>query len=191
MTSMRVALTGSSSTGKTTLAVRLHANSEFRGRIPTYCSTDARELLKSMGHGSIDEMQPEELRDFREHYYLRKLEIEAPQDNFLTDRSFVDVAAYWIELDAVELSPAQRQPFVERCLRAAAAYDLHVYCPFGLIPFEPSMRRSRSQVLHRRVDRRIRGLLEVCRFKMICLAMLDFDERVAAVSRAIAQLEKR
>jgi len=183
---MKVALTGSSSTGKTTLALCLHTDATFLLRIPHYITTDAGALLRSLGHSRIDSMQAHELRRFRECYFAKKTELEFGRDNYLTDRSFVDVAAYWIELDAANLSAAERRPLVEQCRRAATIYDLHVYCPFGQIPFARNNCRLESVAFHERIDRRIRVLLRDWGCRVVPLDVVDLADRVNAVKRAVS-----
>jgi predicted ATPase len=182
---MKIALTGSSSTGKTTLANCLRTHPEFRRRLPDFVTTDARRILDSLGHANIDNMDPQSLRQFQQLYLARKLELETGKDNYLTDRSFVDVAAYWIERDARDLPPSEYDGLVETCRSAADRYDLHVFLPFGVIPFKSDGYRSHDMEAHGRIGDRISKLLDTWGVRVLRLDMVALDERAAAVLTAL------
>jgi nicotinamide riboside kinase len=178
---MRVALTGSSSTGKTTLSNSLMEEPEFLKHVDTFLTTDARSLLKAMGHKSMDNMRRDELRQFQRTYLARKQEIEAGLSRYLTDRSFVDVAAYWLRRDAPGLDPEEVEPVVSACRAGAGKYDLHIYCPFGLFPFKPDGYRSDNIEYHREIGEQIASLLSDWGLKFITLDTPDHQERIARV----------
>src|SRR4051812_17933176 len=102
---MRIAFTGTSSTGKTTLARELMRVPEFANVVGTFLTEDARALLRELAHKSMDTMSRDELRRFQEEYFQRKAKKEQGAGSFLVDRSFVDVAAYWLVRDTVDLPP--------------------------------------------------------------------------------------
>lgn len=182
---MRIAFTGSSSTGKTTLGDRLQADPRFVQLVPKHIATDARYLLRKLGHKNMDKMSNGDLRQFQEAYLSRKLELESSQDGYFADRSFVDIAAYWLERDSVDVSPEERQSLVERCRVEATRYDLHIYFPFGLVPFTSDGYRSEDVEMHRCIDKRIRSLLDDWNLKYICLGTDSLEARVELVISAI------
>lgn len=93
---MKLALTGSSSTGKTTLIMSVLSHLLASNSNIIFCAPDARQLLKDLGHSSMDRMSRTEMREFQLLYYLNKTLIEEDRNNFITDRSFVDIAAHWL-----------------------------------------------------------------------------------------------
>jgi nicotinamide riboside kinase len=180
---MRVALTGSSSTGKTTLAKKLMRTPEFLAHVDQFLTTNARGLLDAMGCRSMDEMTPAQLQSFQRTYLDNKLSGEAGKDRFLTDRSFVDVAAYWLRRDAVDVAAEQKTALVDRGRQAAQVYDVHVYLPFGLIPFQSDGYRSEDRAHHQDIDSQILALLREWGLPFITLDTDVMEERVARVVR--------
>lgn len=178
---MRIAFTGTSSTGKTTIADRLMADARFTPRAPKFVTADARAMLRAQGHASMDAMSRQELLAFQYGYLRHKLVSEAGVDGYLTDRSFVDVAAYWLERDSFGVDEAESHQFVAQCEAAARRYDLHVYFPVGVIAFQDDGYRSRNLQFHARIDARITGLLADWGIDAMVLRSADIDERVEEV----------
>ena len=185
---MRIALTGASSTGKTTLAGSLMREPWFRQHVDDFLTTNARGLLERMGHKSMDRMRRDELRQFQRGYLLLKQQMEEGRNRYLTDRSFVDVAAYWLRRDATELAPELRAELVEVCRVAARRYDLHVYCPFGAVEFEPDGYRSDDVRSHGEIGEQIASLLSEWGIKFITLDTADHEERIARVLAEVRAL---
>lgn len=91
------------------------------------------------------------------------------------------MAAYWLERDAIGLPENEVTSFVERCRRAASRYDLHIYFPDGLIPFESDGYRSGVSDFHKRVAERIQRLLDEWGLEVVCLDMVDLATRADVV----------
>jgi nicotinamide riboside kinase len=174
---MKVAFTGTSSTGKTTLSNLLQEDPWIRCHLPFFITVNARSLLLSHGYQSMDLMFPDELRAFQTEYLSRKISLEDGHDNYFTDRSFVDVAAYWMERDVGGLPLSEVEPYMERCRREAARYDIHFYFPFGVIQFESDGFRSEDIDFHLRIDVRIQKLLQEWDLAVIKLETPDLIER--------------
>jgi hypothetical protein len=174
---MKIAFTGTSCTGKTTLSDLLREDPWIKAHLPHFITVDARRLLLSHGFQSMDRMFPNELRTFQAEYLSRKVCIEDNRDNYLTDRSFVDVAAYWIERDAGSLPLSEVEPYVTRCHREVQRYDIHFYFPFGAIKFESDGFRSEDAYFHLRIDLRIQKLLQDWKLKVVKLDAIDLIER--------------
>ena len=184
---MKLTLTGSSSTGKTTLALEL--SKRPNPSIPKFVSADARTLLDEMGHHRMDRMTREELQEFQLVYLERKLALEAQCPSFITERSTVDVAAYWLVRDAFDLPEAKRNSYVERCRIHSLSYDLHVYLPFGVIPFVFDGYRSEDISFHEAIDNQIKMLLEEWGIYYMTLDTIDLRSRVETVVAAIKRLK--
>lgn len=185
---MKVAFTGSSSTGKTTLARRLERRADFSVRFGQVVGEDARSLLRAMGHMSMDEMSRDELREFQRRYFDRKATKESLLQSFLVDRSFVDVAAYWLVRDSHDLPSPERDGLVASCEKLAKGYDLHVYFPMGVVPFQSDGYRSEDSTFHRRIDAKIAELLSLWKLRTIRLAGRTPEEREDELMLAVADL---
>ncbi|WP_434347629.1 ATP-binding protein [Myxococcus virescens] len=185
---MKIALTGASSTGKTTLADSLMKEPDFRRQVDDFLTTNARGLLARMGHKSMDRMRRDELLKFQREYLAQKQQMEVGQERYLTDRSFIDVAAYWLRRDAIELGPEQREEVVDACRVAARRYDLHVYCPFGVVGFKSDGYRSEDLRHHREIGEQIASFLSEWGIRFITLDTADHEERVARVLSEVRAL---
>lgn len=176
---MKITLTGSSSTGKTTLSKALMANAFFASTVRAFVTTDARRILTEMGHTSMDLMKKEETRIFQLKYFEKKANLESELADFLTDRSFVDVAAYWVVRDS---EPGEeRDNFVRECRKQSSHYDVHFYLPTGVIPFESDGYRSEDMSFHKKIDLTIKGILDDWRIPYVTLGVSDLDQRVQRV----------
>jgi nicotinamide riboside kinase len=184
---MRVAFTGSSSTGKSTLANALMKVGSFRQLVPYYLPSEGKEILSELGFTGLDSMTQEETAFYELAYFARKVGREAGVDAFLTDRSFVDVAAYWIERDAAGRGAYVESLLVDPCERLARGYDLHFLMPMGLIPFEEDGRRSSDGESHARIDARIRRLLDEWAITYVEITDVDLSGRVEIVLEALRQ----
>lgn len=179
---MRIALTGTSSTGKTTLAERLMLEPErdaWGGRL---ISANARGLLLELGYQSVDGMTLAQRSDFQFAYIARKLELEKSQAEYLTDRSYLDIAAYWLDYTG----GCDDDDLVVRCRKEVARYDLHFYFPVGLLDVEMDGFRSTDIESHERVDCHIRRLAANWGVSLVSLSRLDIDWRIAEFIAAVS-----
>jgi nicotinamide riboside kinase len=177
---MKIAFTGASSTGKTTLANLLMKKSEFVSTVPLFLTADARKILDEMGFRSMDQMSQAQTRAFQMRYYNIKKSIESCQNHFLTDRSFVDVAAYWIERD-VSREDCGSDQLESECFAEAKKYDIHFYFPIGEIQFESDGYRSDNLEFHSRIDRRIQSYLNLWGIRFIQISSNSLDDRLERV----------
>lgn len=176
----RIAITGSSSVGKTTLADALMRSSRFKSLATTFVPEGARPLLTSMGRTSFDLLTREELRDFQRLFFLAKQRAESQHNSFLVDRSFVDVAAIWIERDTFDLPDLQLE-LVAPCKVLAEKYTLHIHVPIGAVAFHQDGQRESDLELHRRVAKRVATLLEEWNLPHVTLKAATTDARVLEV----------
>jgi nicotinamide riboside kinase len=184
---MKIAFTGTSSTGKTTLADKMVQTPEFSKYLgENFVSADARFILNALKHRSLDNMSVEQLTAFQTLYFVRKLELESDLIDYLTDRSFLDIAAYSMEKNTVGLDESLRDSLHSQCRRAAARYDLHIYFPFGVVPFADDGYRSLDREHELRIDQRIRRLLDEWQLKYVTLDTADLNKRVEVVKSIAA-----
>ncbi|GAB3967434.1 ATP-binding protein [Plantactinospora veratri] len=184
---MRVAFTGSSSTGKSTLAAALMKVESFRCLAPRYLPSEGKEILSEFGFTGLDSMTQDQTAFYELAYFARKVGREVDVDSFLTDRSFVDVAAYWLERDAAGRGAYIESLLVEPCRRLAHNYDLHFVLPMGMIPFEEDGRRSSDGEFHARIDARIRRLLDQWGIAHVEVTEAELPGRVEIVLKALGQ----
>jgi predicted ATPase len=181
---MRIAFTGASSTGKTTLANALAAEADFAAVAPVRLNVDARRLLVELGFGSgVDRMSRDDRRAFQARYFTEKHGNEDGRSDYLTERSFVDIAAFWIDT-----SPAPgdfTSEFVLRCKAEAQRYDLHVYLPVGVVPLVADGLRSSDETYHSTIDATIRKLLREWRLAHVELRDAALRTRLDRVLHAI------
>jgi len=155
----RIAITGASGTGKTTLAEALMQQSWFSRLVKTMIPEGSRELLKSLGYASFDNLTRPELREFQRLFFLRKQEAESNLGSYLVDRSFVDVAAIWVERDTFDHSLEIQNELVIPCSNLAKKYTLHIHVPDETFAFYQNGVRETDMLLHRRIATRVRRYL--------------------------------
>ena len=183
---MRIALTGSSSTGKTTLIKYLVENVTFQNLIKTHITADARKLLDEMGCQNTDLMSSDDLRKFQIAYVNHKWLLEKPSDCYITEMSFIDCAAFLLQRDNLDCKDDKHLWLVDLCHRYSKRYDLHFYLPFGLIKFEADGYRSTNLELHNRFDQQILQFLNIWKIKYYTLSMASLEERASVVLKAIS-----
>ncbi|XCN74149.1 MAG: AAA family ATPase [Candidatus Electrothrix aestuarii] len=188
---MQIAITGASSTGKTTLSKRVITNKYFQDKAILRLNVDARELLRSFDIKNMDKMSILQKKKFQIEYFKKKKLLEEKKDNFITERSFVDVAAYWSVKNLFIDSIDEHNEFILSCLKKSLNYDLHIFIPFGLIPFQPDGYRSNDLEFHKKIDRQIFSYLEDWSINYIEIKKSSVEERVKEVIGALSGLDLR
>lgn len=181
---MRIALCGAGSTGKTTLVCRLLEDPEIKALGFVRCNVDARKLIDDFGK-PFDSYSQKEYQEFQRKYVEIKSKIETNKDNFITDRSFVDSAAYWLTRDAAGESNNIVEPFLSYCREKSNAYDLHVFCPTGIINVEQDGYRTNDLLQYQLVSDNIKKCLISWKLEYIELSFKNLDERVRTVKEII------
>jgi nicotinamide riboside kinase len=180
---VRIAFTGAGSTGKTTLARAITLDTRLAAAIGPFVTTDARAILAASGHTGVDGMSAVERLRFQHSYLDRKLALEVGRDEYFTDRSFVDLAAYWLEYTGGSL-PTEDE-YVKRCKQAVTRYNAHIYFPVGLLPLELDGWRSTDSESRARTDRNIRAILKDWGISPIVLDTLDLATRLSRVAKLL------
>lgn len=178
---MKIALTGTSSTGKSTLAKALLEDKRFRKYACKLIKVDARKIIESYKCKNIDDMTRKQLQEFEINYFKEKKALESKQYNFIAERSFVDIAAFWVVRDTYDLAIEIQNKLVEPCRVESRNYDLTVYLPFGVIPFEADGYRSVDLKFHSKIDNIISTYLKEWNINHITLGFADLDKRVDTV----------
>lgn len=178
---MRIALTGSSSTGKTTLA------QEISKLIDTleYLTVDARSIIESFNIINVDNLSKKNFKLFQKEWIKRKRENEFYMKSFVTDRSFIDPLAYMKDRNIID------NVLVEQCVSYMDNYDIVFYVPFGNIPFKSDGYRSDDIVQHENIDKNIQSLLEENKINYYTIEEISVEDRLKYMIRIIKNHESK
>lgn len=153
---MRIAISGASSTGKTTLAKALSESSLAQELGIVFLASREREILNELGHYSMDLMTDAEQSAFQLKFYEWKYLNELNEEIYITDCSFVDVAAYWKIRDR----GIDQDSLIYSCKEMASRYDIHFFLPTGLINFDTDGYRSVNNSFHVDINNQIISFLQ-------------------------------
>ena len=182
---MKIALCGVSSTGKTTLAKTLLENPIFRNSVNNFISVDGRQLLDLMGCKRMDNMNRHQTKEYQIKYFKNKLISEANQSQFITDRSYIDIAAYWLVRDTFDTSESEQNILLKPCKMLSKKYDIHFYLPFGLIEFERDGYRPENNTFNKKIDNQINQFLDKWQITHCKINVVEISKRVEIVLNAI------
>ena len=177
---MKISLTGCSSTGKTTLAKALIGSWGF-GVVPKFIFVDGRRILDEMGCKSMDTMSRNQQKEYQVKYFHNKIESEDSEDNYITDRSFVDIASYWLVRDTFDEPLEEQNKLVLPCQRLAKKYDFTFYLPTGILEFEKDGYRPENADFNKLVDEKIQYLLNDWGIRYYKIDMKSLTDRVTFI----------
>jgi len=179
---VRIALTGASSTGKTTLLTDLLATAAFRNAKIVRSQLDIRKILDSMGiRADGVNATGRQLRAFQWALLEEKIRQEGGLTSFITDRSTVDMASYWIIRDAVNGIDDEGRKYLRKCQSYASEFDFHVHLPFGKVPFNDDGQRPTDRDYNEKSCETMKELLEAWAIPHVTLSETDPQGRVAEV----------
>lgn len=180
---MRIALSGASSSGKTTLA------SAYAKCAPNLIqmNVDARKLLDRMHMRHVGAMTPQAYAIFQRRYISAKIRNERRLDNYLTERSFVDAYAYWV-FHCNEIAEERENRQVQKiCEKFARRYDLHFFLPYGLVPHDDDGYRHKNPAYHKLISNSILEILQSWRLTFVCLDTPNLEERIARLRQVVGK----
>jgi len=177
---MKIAFTGSSSTGKTTLAKLL----ETKKIVQNYITTNNRELMKEYNIKNIDEFSKDNYVLFQKDIINNKKIIESKYNTFVTDRTYIDTIAYLLSKDCLN------NTLYLECIDNMSIYDIVFYIPFGKIEFENDGFRSNNEDMNSLVDRYIRETLDKANIKYYTVNEISIDDRLSYILKIIGKYDE-
>lgn len=185
---MRIALTGASSTGKTTLLNDLLATMTFKNAVIERKQLNVRAILDDMGlcadAGSAEQVK---LRSFQWTLLEKKIQQENEVKSYITDRSTVDMASYWIIRDTKGDIDTEGEKYLSECRSYAETFDVHIHLPFGKIPFIEDGKRPTDIAYNEKSCETIVSLLREWELLYFSLEKTDPTERVQEVIQFLNQ----
>ncbi|EGJ51476.1 AAA family ATPase [Desulfocurvibacter africanus] len=177
---MKIAFTGTSSTGKTTTANHLKANGVLKKLgLELISPPNTRAGLTQQ----IDELSDFDRLRYQDQRFREKLLLEEPQTNFLVERSFVDLLAY-----RCSFSPSPSQSEIDMHIKLSKEYTLHFFFPFGVIPYEPDGKRPSDRYSHA-ISRMIQEILETHNIDYVPLKTPSIEERCDIIFKEISKFK--
>lgn len=170
---MKIALSGSGSTGKTTLAY------EFGKRfgvpvIPEY----ARETAQEMGIVEIRNMSPDQSYDFQRRILDRKINEELKYNSFIADRCTADNIAYYLRWCCRDIDDERNQEYIELCREHLETYDKIVFLPWKSISLENDGFRSSKIYYQFEIHCLIFGILNQYHAPFMIYSDSDLEDRI-------------
>jgi hypothetical protein len=136
---MKIALSGSAGTGRSTIAIRL-AQSIAHSPLTNLAKGILREHGFKYGTDMTVEQflaTPERQRQLYDH----KRVVESKYDNFVTDRSWIDNAAYAV-VGLHKNMMFDMASYVDDCKSEVEKYDCIIHIPWGRQPLQPNGTRT-------------------------------------------------
>lgn len=165
---MKIAFSGASSTGKTTLALELLKLDLFKNY--KLVTTDARALIAGFNKRNIQELNKDEFDSFQDSYYNKKVNSECNND-FITDRSFADAYCY-------RSMKSDSQHLEEKYKLQHHKYDLVIYFPNNLISFEDDGHRNVDMEFHYEYAKRLSSILSIWSKNVVKIKSDKLEERI-------------
>ncbi|GJL66423.1 MAG: hypothetical protein NPIRA05_13940 [Nitrospirales bacterium] len=178
---MKIAFTGASGTGKTSVAhYLLSKKCRELSEIPLV-GVDSRNLLDNIGLKRAEFIDHNQYKVFQIMYFSQKMLIESGRDAFLTERSFADGLIYWkMHCDGVA-DPSEKEIITRLCREQTMKYDYHFLFPVGFIPLEDDGYRHQSPEYHKRFELYLESLLNEWGIKYIVVPNSDVPTRAKFV----------
>jgi adenylate kinase family enzyme len=154
---VRVGLTGPSSTGKTSIAREFAAQTG----VP-FLAVDTTTELRKFGYGShpaLVSAGPAANREFQLHLIRKRVELLDAHDSFITDRTPLDSLVYYC-MEAMHKPHPDDDRLQAEVFAACARYDALVLVRYGSLPLEDNGVRTHSDLYHRMTDLMFRYLAD-------------------------------
>lgn len=182
---MRIAVSGSAGTGKSTLAIEL---SKVLG-LP-FISEGVREYLQSVGINNFKGLSPQDTMQMQHHILNNKLMLEDKYGDFVADRSTADSMVYTLRWGSKGTPDKEVADYIERCLTQLKTYDLILFCPWNSIAYEQDGLRSSNIFYQLEISMAVYGILSYSGATVHIVKETSLEERVKEVLEIINRLHK-
>lgn len=151
MSTLRIALSGSAGTGKSTLGMALAERLEL-----PYIEEGMRARVEA--GLQFYKLNEAERRDLIQDLWREQRELEEKASGgFVSDRSSIDYAAFWLHYGLTD-AEQETESFMESMKVEAERLDKILLCPFGVLPLESDGVRSTNRWLQLRYQSLLEGL---------------------------------
>lgn len=178
---MKIAFTGTSSTGKTTTALHLRKLGILSSFGLQLLTQDMRkELTKEIG-----KLTNAEKLDFQDKYFNEKFNMEEDKDNFLVERSFVDLLAHRYFID-----PKPSHEEIDRHIKLAKRYSLHFFFPYGVIDYKKDgFRPNEPQAIQ--ISEKIEEIMRINKIQYVSLTDISLENRCNIINAKISEMKRK
>ncbi|RYA23127.1 hypothetical protein CRU96_09635 [Malaciobacter halophilus] len=177
---MKIAFTGASSTGKTTLAKAIEEKLLIK-----YINVDSRKIIDDLNHSNIDNLNEQEFLEFQKIWLSEKLINESSTDKFITDRTYIDAIAYMCNRNINNFE------LFNNYIKNMDVYDLIFYLPTGRIPFLDDGYRTKDEEANKNVDNLILELLEKNSIKYYKVDISDFASSLEYIVDIVGNADEK
>lgn len=174
---MKIAFTGASGTGKTSVARHLLSPQHHALMEVPLVGVDSRGLLDMLGLRRSESIEGDKYKVFQTMYFAQKLLIESKREAFLTERSFVDGLVYWKMHCEKSASAAENAMMHSLCYEQTMKYDYHFLFPAGFIPVEDDGYRHRDPEYHKQFELLLEELFKEWDVKYTLIPRADVPSR--------------
>ncbi len=181
MNAPRIAFSGSAGTGKSTLA---RALADELG-VPYIEEGFRRRVDEGLLMYKLDDAQRREL--MREMWTEQRALERAAASGFVSDRSSVDFAAFWLHYGLVD-AEAETERFLADMQSDAAEVERVVLCPWGVLPLESDGVRSTNRWLQLRYQALLEGMHARMTEPSKLLRIPDTDDLAARLAFVLERL---
>lgn len=177
---MKIGITGSQGTGKTTLATALADQLNL-----PLIREQARSVAREMGIKSVKQLKGQVELGARFQWTCLNRQIEAEQTNvgFVSDRTTIDNAVYWLKYHSSYWPSEESNYYYKKAFENAKNYDLVIYVPREIDPEDDGF-RSTDPGAQIEIDMYIKAFLALAAPKYITVSG-TLDERVDTAIKQI------
>lgn len=178
---MKIAFTGTSSTGKTTTAHCLSKSGILTElglqhlKFPhTRTGLDKR----------IDELSDVEKLDYQQKRFNDKLRFESECEDYIVERSYVDLLAY-----RSFISPYPTIDEINKHIEQAKKYSIHFFFPHGVIPYAEDGFRPKNEYSFT-ISNKIKELLKFYEIQYVTLDQINIELRCKIIENEILKIKQ-
>ncbi len=180
----RIGMVGCAGTGKSALSVELSKKMSIPFLAAKAITTP---ILKRDGYDHASGVQIERFlaESTRQRELLNKtIEQQAQSIDFVTDRTFVDLAAYAV-IEMHDHDPDTLRRIFSECRKLASTYTHLIVCPWKDAPVPDNQRRTLNPWYQFLVHATSLGLLDEWKLKYTVLTSTSLQDRVAEVVKLV------